>query len=97
MDIIFGKEQAIRNFLRIGKLEGFSFLALLFIAMPLKYVFNHPEFVRVVGMIHGVLFVLFIITIIILIQNKQISFKNAVFAFLLSIIPFGTFFLKKLV
>lgn len=97
MEMIFGKEHAIRNFLSIGKLEGYSFLALLFIAMPLKYVFDHPEFVRVVGMIHGVLFVLFIITIIILIQNKQISFKNAVFAFLLSIIPFGTFFLKKLV
>ena len=97
MDIIFGKEQAIRNFLRIGKLEGFSFLALLLVAMPLKYVFNHPEFVRVVGMIHGVLFVVFIMSIVILLQNKQLSIKNAVFAFLLSIIPFGTFFLKKLV
>jgi integral membrane protein len=59
--------------------------------------FNHPEFVRVVGMLHGVLFVFFIISIVILLQNKQLSVKNAVFAFLLSIIPFGTFFLKKLV
>jgi integral membrane protein len=95
--MIFGKEQAIRNFLSIGKLEGLSFLTLLFIAMPLKYMFNHPEFVRVVGMLHGVLFVFFIISIVILLQNKQLSVKNAVFAFLLSIIPFGTFFLKKLV
>lgn len=97
MDIIFGKEQAIRNFLRIGKLEGFSFLALLLVAMPLKYIFDHPEFVRVVGMIHGVLFVVFIMSIVILLQNKQISIKNAIFAFLFSIIPFGTFFLKKLI
>jgi integral membrane protein len=97
MEMIFGKEQAIRNFLSIGKLEGLSFLTLLFIAMPLKYMFNHPEFVRVVGMLHGVLFVFFIISIVILLQNKQLSVKNAVFAFLLSIIPFGTFFLKKLV
>jgi integral membrane protein len=65
--------------------------------MPLKYMFNHPEIVRVVGMLHGVLFVFFIISIVILLQNKQLSVKNAVFAFLLSIIPFGTFFLKKLV
>jgi integral membrane protein len=97
MEMIFGREQAIRNFLSIGKLEGLSFLTLLFIAMPLKYMFNHPEIVRVVGMLHGVLFVFFIISIVILLQNKQLSVKNAVFAFLLSIIPFGTFFLKKLV
>ena len=97
MDIIFGKLQAIRNFLNVGKLEGFSFLALLFIAMPLKYVFHHPEYVRIAGMIHGFLFVIFMITIVILFQNKQITIKDALLAFLFSIIPFGTFFLKKLV
>ena len=39
-------------------LEGVSFLVLLGIAMPLKYYYNKPEFVKIVGMAHGVLFVL---------------------------------------
>lgn len=97
MEKVFGKEYALKNFLRIGKLEGYSFLALLFIAMPLKYVFNHPEAVRIAGMLHGFFFILFMITIVIIYQNQQITVKNALMAILYSIIPFGTFFLRRLV
>lgn len=96
MDKIFGVISAKQNFLKIGKLEGYSFLLLLFVAMPLKYVFNLPEYVRIAGMIHGILFTIFVITIVILIQNKQLSIKKAALAFLFSIIPFGTFFLNRL-
>ena len=97
MEKVFGKEDALKNFLTIGKLEGYSFLVLLFIAMPLKYVFHHPEAVRIAGMLHGFLFILFMITIVILYQNKQISIKNSLMAVLYSIIPFGTVFLRRLV
>ena len=41
----------------IAFLEGVSFLLLLGIAMPLKYMYGQPEMVRVVGMAHGILFV----------------------------------------
>jgi integral membrane protein len=41
----------------IGNLEGWSFVVLLFIAMPLKYLADQPEAVRIVGMAHGILFV----------------------------------------
>jgi len=84
-------------FLLIGKIEGYSYLLLLFIAMPLKYIFHIPDFIRPVGTLHGILFVGFMILIALLLVNKTLSFKNAVFAFLLSLIPFGTFFLKRLV
>jgi len=83
-------------FLLIGKVEGYSYLVLLFIAMPLKYIFNIPEFVRSVGSVHGALFVLFIILLAILFFKYNLSFKKAFFAFLLSLLPFGTFFLKRL-
>lgn len=43
-----------------GFLEGMSFLVLLGIAMPLKYLAGRPEAVRVVGMAHGVLFILYV-------------------------------------
>ena len=63
--------------------------------MPLKYIFHHPEYVRLAGSIHGFLFVSFMITIFILLFKKEFEIKNAVYAFLLSLIPFGTFFLHK--
>lgn len=87
----------VRNFLLVGKAEGYSYLLLLFVAMPLKYIFHHPEYVRIAGSIHGFLFVSFMLTILILLIKKQFEFKNAVQAFILSLLPFGTFFLHKIV
>jgi integral membrane protein len=84
-------------FLLIGKVEGYSYLVLLFIAMPLKYIFNIPEFVRPVGSVHGVLFVAFMLLLALMFFKVKLSFKNSVFAFLLSLVPFGTFLLKRLV
>jgi integral membrane protein len=85
----------IKAFLIVGKLEGYSYLLLLGIAMPLKYVFEIPEAVRIIGMLHGLLFVAFMFLILNLIQSKLLSFKNGVIAFLLSLIPFGTFYLGR--
>lgn len=65
--------------------------------MPLKYFLDMPMAVKVMGMIHGFLFVLFMFTILVLLSNKLMSFKNAFFAFVLSLVPFGTFYLGKLV
>lgn len=87
----------INWFLVIGKIEGYSYLILLFIAMPLKYIFQIPDLIRPIGMAHGVLFVGFMILIASMLLNKTFSFKIAVLAFLLSLIPFGTFYLKRLV
>jgi integral membrane protein len=84
-------------FLIIGKIEGYSYLLLLFIAMPLKYFYNTPEYVRPMGSIHGALFVAFMILLALMFFKAKLSFKNACFAFLLSLVPFGTFFLKRLV
>ena len=44
----------------IGLWEGVSFLVLLIIAMPLKYLAGWPDAVRVVGMAHGILFLLYL-------------------------------------
>lgn len=84
-------------FLIIGKIEGYSYLVLLFIAMPLKYIFDTPQFVRPVGSLHGVLFVAFMLLLALMFFKVKLSFKKACLAFLLSLVPFGTFSLKKLV
>jgi integral membrane protein len=84
-----------KNYLTVGKIEGYSYLALLFIAMPLKYLADIPTAVRIAGSIHGVLFVAFVIFIILMLIKKQLTVENAIYAFMLSLVPFGTFFLKK--
>ncbi len=87
----------IRNFIFVGKSEGYSFLFLLFIAMPLKYFFQHPEFVRIAGSIHGILFIAFLYFILQMYLEQQLSFKKSTLAVFLSFLPFGTFFLRKLI
>ncbi len=86
----------ITNFLKVGKIEGYSYLVLLFVAMPLKYIFEQPVWVRVIGTLHGILFVAFMYLILQLLLDKKFTFKQSVQAFLLSIIPFGTFYLKRI-
>jgi len=81
----------------VGIWEGVSFLLLLFVAMPLKYYAGFPKAVSVVGMIHGVLVIVFLYTIVNSIQSSGLSIRKGLIAFLASLLPFGTFFLDKLV
>lgn len=81
--------------IQIGHWEGISFLILLFIAMPLKYFFDMPLAVRLVGGLHGVLFILFAVALYKAYRTLPISFGKTVFIFILSFLPFGTFFINK--
>jgi integral membrane protein len=90
-------QNIIKCFLLIGKIERYSYLILLFIAMPLKYFYDVPEYVRPIGTIHGALFVAFMVALGLMFFKVKLPFKNAVYAFLLSLVPFGTFFLRKLI
>ncbi len=86
---------AVKNLRIVGNIEGISYLLLLFIAMPLKYFAGLPMAVRIMGSIHGFLFVAFIIALIIATRKKQWPYEKAAFAFLMSIVPFGTFYLDR--
>ncbi|WAC09684.1 DUF3817 domain-containing protein [Dyadobacter pollutisoli] len=76
----------------VAFLEGVSYLILLGIAMPLKYIVGIPQAVRVVGMAHGVLFVLFVILLIQVATERSWTFKKSFLSFLSSLVPFGTFY-----
>ena len=78
-----------------GILEGISFLLLLGVAMPLKYLFDQPLAVRYVGMAHGVLFLMLCGLLLHAWSEKQLSFKNAVLAFVASLLPFGPFVMDR--
>ena len=75
--------------------EGTSFIVLLFIAMPLKYLADMPEAVTYVGWVHGLLFVLYILALITVKFSLDWSYKKAFLAFLASLLPFATFVLDK--
>ena len=75
--------------------EGVSWLVLLFIAMPLKYVWGDPSYVKVVGMTHGVLFILLIALLLQTFMEERIDKKEALTIFIASFLPFGTFFTDK--
>ena len=101
-DLIFAGEEGrkvnmsqIRVFRMIALAEGVSFLTLLFIAMPMKYFMGMPEVVRVVGSIHGVLFVLYVGLLTWIHFTQRWAFIFSLYALLASVIPFGTFMLDN--
>ncbi|KOO50373.1 DUF3817 domain-containing protein [Priestia koreensis] len=77
----------------VGIIEGISYLLLLGIAMPLKYMFDIPQAVSVVGALHGLFFVLFLLAVAHVTFVKKWSFVSAIGAVVASVIPFGTFVL----
>jgi integral membrane protein len=79
----------------IGILEGISYLVLMGIAMPLKYIKGNKEIVLYCGWVHGALFMLFCLALLHVWIVRKWSFQKAFLAFLASIIPFGTFILDK--
>jgi len=76
----------------VAFLEGISFLILLGIAMPLKYMYGQPELVRSVGMMHGVLFVWYVWLIMRAKFTFDWSWGNFLMAGIASLIPLGTFY-----
>jgi integral membrane protein len=85
----------LNRFRMIALAEGVSFLILLGIAMPLKYLANMPLAVKYVGWAHGVLFVAFIYFAFEVFGSFKKPFSWLVKAMLASILPFGTFVLDR--
>ncbi len=75
-------------------LEGASLLVLVFISVPLKQIFGIDEISKVLGPIHGVLFLLFIFNTMNVAVERQWKFKTTTWKVLLAcLIPFGTFYI----
>ncbi|GEQ86353.1 membrane protein [Patiriisocius marinistellae] len=88
-------EKTIKTFKIISTLEAISFLLLLLVAMPLKYIWEMPQMVKIVGMAHGVLFLLYIAGAVYLSQLLNWTTKTLVIVVLCSILPFGPFYADK--
>ncbi len=78
----------------VALLEGCSFLAFA-ITMPLKYKWQLPGPNYVIGMAHGVLFMLYIVLLIKVAITYKWTLKKTFLAFIASLLPFGTFVASK--
>lgn len=86
----------LQKFRLINKIEGISFIILIFIAMPMKYSFGYPIATKVVGMMHGLLVFAFIYQIIEAKKEADFNLKETAIYSILSLIPFGSFYTDKL-
>lgn len=84
-----------RRFKWISLIEGVSFLVLLGIAMPLKYMFDIPIAVTYVGWAHGILFILYIYTVFPTSRKLKWDFSRTFFALIASVLPFGPFIFDR--
>lgn len=79
----------------VSFLEGVSYLLLLLIATPVKYFGEDPSYVKMLGMPHGILFMLYVILAFMLKNEMQWDRKNFAIILLCSILPFGTFYMDR--
>ena len=87
---------SFKNIFRmVALLEGVSYILLLFVATPIKYLMNDPQYVKLLGMPHGILFIAYIAISIIIKTDFQWNNKQFLTVLLASIIPFGTFYIDK--
>ncbi len=82
-------------FKTIGNLEGISLLCLFGIAMPIKYIGHNPLPVRVVGMIHGLLFLTYVYTAYTVSMDEKWPGKKLAAAIIASCLPCGVWWFEK--
>ena len=90
------KNDTFSRFRIISIIEGLSYLLLVFIAMPLKYMFDYPLAVKIVGMSHGVLFILFFVALVLAMNKYKWKFLGFQL-FVYSLIPFGFILIERII
>lgn len=84
-------QSSIDDLRRVGKLEAVSFLVLLGIGMPLKYLAGIPLAVKLCGWAHGLLFVWLVISLWLAKREAGLSTRQVLTVFIAALLPFGPF------
>ncbi|MAY21409.1 MAG: hypothetical protein CMC74_01370 [Flavobacteriaceae bacterium] len=85
----------LKQFKVVSTLEALSFLVLLGIAMPLKYIWEMPQMVQIVGMAHGILFILYVLGAYFMKEKLNWPMTTFGIVLLCSVVPFGPFYAEK--
>ena len=94
--LLYSKVLIMKSTFRVVSiLEGVSYILLLFIATPIKYLADDPSYVKLLGMPHGLLFVLYVVLALLIKNSLKWDKKTFLIVLTASIIPFGTFYIDK--
>ncbi len=85
----------IKTFKIISFLEGLSYILLLFVGVPLKYMVGNDILVKSLGMPHGLLFIAYIIMAMLIREDMKWGTKTTFIVLIASILPFGTFYINR--
>ncbi|ARN76930.1 hypothetical protein BST97_02345 [Nonlabens spongiae] len=85
----------VKFFKYLAIIEGYSFLVVLFITMPLKYLGGLLLPNKIMGMAHGVLFLAYVVVAILVAQLLKWNFKKMLISLAMSVVPFGTFWMER--
>lgn len=85
----------LNTFRLVALFEGISYILLLFIATPIKHFTDDPQYVKLLGMPHGLLFVGYVALAVLLRSTYKWDVKTMAIILVASILPFGTFYIEK--
>ena len=85
----------LKLFRVISFFEGVSYILLLFIAVPIKYGFDDATYVKLLGMPHGILFMIYIVFSFIVNKKLKWNTKELFIILIASLIPLGTFYVDR--
>lgn len=92
------REDRLKKLLRfriISLSEGVSLVVLLFMAMPLKWIFGMPKMVNYIGWVHGILFILYVLFLFPTSRSLQWTFRTTFLALMAAMLPFGPFLFDR--
>ena len=76
--------------------EGVSFLMLMLVAMPLKYIWGQPLAVKWTGWAHGVLFMALGVLLLLAMWRASLPFRIAAIVGVAALLPGGPFFADRM-
>lgn len=89
------KLKQVKQFRYLGIAEAISFIILLGVAMPLKYVYNLPQAVQMFGWVHGLLFMAYLFQLFYLSRELKWSFGRIGLYFVAALLPLAPFYVEK--
>lgn len=86
----------MKNIFRIvAFFEGISYILLMTFGLYYKYQLNNDIYVKLLGMPHGILFILYLLLAFLIRKQENWNFLNFSIILIASLIPFGTFYIDK--
>lgn len=85
----------VKTFKIIAFLEGWSYLIMLFIGIPLKYLAKNDIIIKTLGQPHGILFLIYVVLAVLIKKQMKWSFGSLLIIVIAAALPFGPFWVDK--